>query len=74
MRQVVPVPADYDCLMLFMQVGFTKEGIVNGISVNVFSNSGLHPNDESTVVLKDFIDNGMSPYDTIRICKPFLIT
>lgn len=42
-----------------MQVGFSKEGIVNGISVDIFSNSGIHPNDESTSVMASFIDNGV---------------
>ncbi len=41
-----------------MQVGFSKEGIVNGISLNVYGNAGISPNDNSNDPILNHIDNG----------------
>ena len=40
------------------QVGFSKQGVVNGVCLDIYANSGINPNDECTYCLPDSIDNG----------------
>ena len=40
------------------QVGFSKQGVINAISINVYANSGMNTNDQSDDILSEHIDNG----------------
>lgn len=54
------------------QVGFSKEGIVNGIVLNVFGNAGVSTNDNAMSLFLDEIDNTYHVPNwqiTIKYCK-----
>ena len=40
------------------QVGFTDDGIINGIVMDIYTDSGCHNNDQSADFALLFIDNG----------------
>ena len=43
-----------------IQVGFTDDGVVNGIVMDIYTNSGCHNNDQATDSAMFYIDNGDS--------------
>ena len=44
--------------LFYIQVGCTKEGILNGIKVDVYNDSGCSPNESSMAETLVSIDNG----------------
>ena len=40
------------------QVGYTDDGVINGIVMDVYTNSGCHNNDQACDVAMFYIDNG----------------
>lgn len=56
-----------------MQLGVTKDGFVNGIKVDVFGNSGIHPTNEATSYFPQFIDNGNIDFQIVGLNLVFSI-
>ena len=46
------------CDVVMSQVGFTDDGVINGIVMDVYTNSGCHNNDQACNVAMFYIDNG----------------
>ena len=44
--------------MISSQIGFTDEGIINGIEVTMYEDSGWSPNDGSYTLAVSHVDNG----------------
>ena len=44
--------------MVLPQVGFTDEGIINGIEVTMYMDCGWSPNDSSYILAVSNVDNG----------------
>ena len=44
--------------MVSFQIGFTDEGIINGIEVTMYEDSGWSPNDGSYTLAVSHVDNG----------------
>ncbi len=61
----VRVPLQFKIISLThntMQIGFSKDGMLNGIKVTVFTDCGWNPNDNYLSVAADHIDNGEYRY------------
>ena len=46
------------------QVGFTNEGIINGIEVTMYTDCGWSPNDQSYILAVSNVDNGETVFLT----------
>lgn len=44
--------------MFLFQVGSTKEGVINGIDVDLYIDSGWEPNDHAVPFAVTHVDNG----------------
>ena len=44
---------------MMIQAGFSDDGTVNGIVMDVYTNSGCHNNDQAVDVAMSYIDNGL---------------
>ena len=51
------------------QVGFSKQGVINAISINVYANSGVNTNNEGAFILSQHIDNGEKMMMALLCCS-----